>query len=61
MRLVKIDGAYFNPDRVDAVTRKYIQDVATMGTAIFLGGSDEPYIVDVDIEEVVKALTEAKA
>ena len=53
MRLVKID-------RVDAVTRKYIQGVATMGTAIFLGGSDEPYTVDVDIEEVVKTLTEVK-
>lgn len=60
MRLVKIDGAYFNPDRVDAVTRKYIQGIEIMGTSIFIGGSDEPYIVGVDIEEVVKALTEAK-
>lgn len=60
MRLVEIDGVYFAPDRVDAVTRKYIQGVATMGTAIFIGGSDEPYIIDRSIEEVVKALTEVK-
>ena len=60
MRLVKIDGIYFNPDRVDAVTYKYIQGMTTMQTAIFAGGSDEPYTVDADIEEVVKVLTEAE-
>ena len=60
MRLVKIDGIYINPDRVDAVTPEYIQDVAIMGTAIFVGGSDVPYIVALDIEEVVKALTEGE-
>lgn len=60
MRLVEIGGVYFNPDRVDAVTRKYVQGIAVMGTSIFIGGSDEPYIVGVDIEEVVKALTEVK-
>lgn len=60
MRLVELDGMYFNPDRVDAVTHKYIQGMTTMQTAIFVGGSDEPFIVDVDIEEVAKALTEVK-
>lgn len=38
MRLVELDGMYFNPDRVDAVTHKYIQGMATMQTAIFVGG-----------------------
>lgn len=58
MRLVKIDGTYFNPDKVDTVTRQYIKGVATGNTLIYVGGSEDPYTVDGDIEEVVKALTE---
>lgn len=57
MRLVEIDGFYINPDRVDSVTRDYIKGVATGGSRIYVGGSDEPYTVDREIEEVVKVLS----
>lgn len=59
MRLVEIAGLYINPDRVDAVTHKYIHG-EKMGTAIYTGGAEEPFTVNENIEKVVKALSDTR-
>lgn len=51
MRLVKIDGKYINTDRVDGLF-----GITTGETHIFVGGSDEPFIVKRNIDEVAAIL-----
>ncbi len=52
MNLVKIDGMYFNIDRVDGITLR-----STTGeTLIFVGGSEQPFIVERNIDEVAAIL-----
>lgn len=55
MKLVKIDGFYVNPERIDMIGRK--ADVQR--TNIFMGGSEVPLEIKLPIEEVVELL-EAK-
>lgn len=52
MRLVKIDGMYFNIDRVDGMSFGN----TTGETHIFVGGSEQPFIVDRNIDEVAAIL-----
>ena len=56
MNLVKIDGKYINTDRVDGLF-----GVATGETNIFVGGSDQPFIVERNIDEVAAILEADKA
>lgn len=51
MNLVKIDGKYINTDRVDGLF-----GIATGETNIFVGGSDQPFIVERNIDEVAAIL-----
>lgn len=60
MRLVKIDGIYINPDRVNGVTPEYRGGESTGITCIFVGEATEPFEVKRGIEEAVKALTEVE-
>lgn len=60
MRLVKIDGLYINPDRVDGVAPEYRGGESTGTTCVYVGGESEPFKVKRVIEEVVKALTEVQ-
>lgn len=52
MNLVKIDGIYFNIDRVDGISfgRK------TGETHIFVGGSEQPFTVNRKIDEVAEKM-----
>lgn len=59
MKLVCIDGIYFNVDRIDAVANRHIQGKIIPDVSnIFVGGSDDPWVVRLPIKEVVKILTE---
>ena len=58
MRLVKIDGIYINVNRVDGLSGSYIHGDATKDTNIFVGGSNRPFIVGKNIDEVA-AIIEA--
>lgn len=51
MNLVKIDGKYINTDRVDGLFR-----ITTGETNIFVGGSEQPFIVERNIDEVAAIL-----
>lgn len=56
MNLVEIDGIYFNIDRVDGISFGN-----TVGnTHIFVGGSERPFIVDKNIDEVVERMKKAQ-
>lgn len=55
MRLVKIDGLYINPDRVDGVALGSTETIC-----VYVGGESVPFKVRRGIEEVVKALTDAQ-
>lgn len=52
MRLVKIDGIYINVDRVDGLSVSYLHGNAIRDTNIFVGGSERPFIVKKNIDEV---------
>ena len=56
MNLVKIDGKYINTDRVDGLS-----GVTTGETYIFVGGSEQPFIVKRNIDEVAAILEADKA
>lgn len=56
MNLVKIDGMYFNIDRVDGISLGN----ATGETHIFVGGSEQPFIVERNIDEVAERMELAK-
>ena len=60
MKLVCLDGIYFNVDRIDAITLPYVQArlVKDNDTKIYVGGSDNPWCVNLPIEEVVKIISE---
>lgn len=60
MNLVKIDGIYFNVDRVDALSGSYIHGNTTRDTNIFVGGSKQPFIVRKNIDEVAAILATCK-
>ena len=60
MRLVKIDGIYINIDRVDALSGSYLHGDATKVTNIFVGGSNDPFFVKKNIDEVA-AILEAES
>ena len=52
MNLVKIDGIYFNIDRVDGISQ-----ASTAGkTHIFVGGSEQPFTVKRNIHEVAERM-----
>lgn len=52
MNLVKIDGIYFNIDRVDGISL-----ASTVGkTHIFVGGSEQPFTVKRNIDEVAERM-----
>lgn len=56
MNLVKIDGIYFNIDRVDGISFG-----STEGkTHIFVGGSEQPFTVNRNIDEVAERMEMAK-
>lgn len=52
MNLVKIDGIYFNIDRVDGISL----GSTTGETHIFVGGSEQPFTVEKNIDEVAAIL-----
>ena len=52
MRLVKIDGIYINVDRVDGLSVSYLHGNVIRDTNIFVGGSQRPFIVKKNIDEV---------
>ena len=52
MRLVKIDGIYINVDRVDGLSVSYLHGNTIRNTNIFVGGSQRPFIVKKNIDEV---------
>ena len=60
MKLVYLDGVYFNADRIDAITLPYANGKVIMNgtTKIYSGGSDVAWQVNLPIEEVVKVLSE---
>jgi len=52
MNLVKIDGIYFNIDRVDGIS-----EASAVGkTHIFVGGSEKPFTVKRNIDEVAERM-----
>lgn len=56
MNLIKIDGIYFNIDRVDGISL-----ASTAGkTHIFVGGSEQPFTVNRNIDEVAERMEMAK-
>lgn len=56
MNLVKIDGIYFNIDRVDGISLG-----STAGeTHVFVGGSEQPFTVKRNIDEVAERMEMAK-
>lgn len=56
MNLVKIDGIYFNIDRVDGISF----GSTTGETHIFVGGSEQPFTVKRNIDEVAERMEMAK-
>ncbi len=56
MKLIKIDGIYINPERVDGLTRSFVLDNAILATNIFCGGSKKTFVVKKNIEEVAQIL-----
>jgi hypothetical protein len=52
MNLVKIGGIYFNIDRVDGISF----ESKTGETHIYVGGSEQPFIVERNIDEVAAIL-----
>lgn len=52
MNLVKIDGIYINVDRVDGLSVSYLHKKPLTDTNIFVGGSQRPFIVGKNIDEV---------
>jgi hypothetical protein len=52
MNLAKIDGIYFNIDRVDGISQ-----ASTAGeTHIFVGGAEKPFTVNRNIDEVAEKM-----
>ena len=52
MNLVKIDGIYINVDRIDGLSVSYLHGNPLTDTNIFVGGSQRPFIVEKNIDEV---------
>jgi len=52
MHLVKIDSTYINVDRVDALSVSYLHGKPLTETNIYVGGSQRPFIVGKNIDEV---------
>ncbi|MDT3387658.1 MAG: hypothetical protein LIR46_07870 [Bacteroidota bacterium] len=56
MILIKIDGMYFNIERVDGISLGN-----TAGeTHIFVGGSEQPFIVERNIDDVAERMEMAQ-
>lgn len=56
MNLVEIDGIYFNIDRVDGISFGN----TARNTHIFVGGSEKPFVVDKNIDEVAERIKKAQ-
>ena len=52
MNLIKIDGIYINVDRVDGLSVSYLHGNLLTDTNIYVGGSQRPFIVKKNIDEV---------
>lgn len=52
MNLIKIDGIYINVDGVDGLSVSYLHGKPLMDTNIYVGGSQRPFIVGKNIDEV---------
>lgn len=52
-RLIKMGDYYINPSRIDGITPH-----AEIDTAIYIGGSDCPYILRMSTQDVVQRLRE---
>lgn len=58
MKLVYLDGVYFNADRIDTLPFANGEVIMNGTTKIYSGSSGEAWQVNLPIKEVVKVLSE---